>query len=85
MAGTVPRIQHRFLLHSRWTALVPIADSDGERHFEVVEVPRGEVVTVRAVLTQRDYPVTIASLDDPLAWALGWQQLRASRTPAERR
>ena len=73
MAGTVPRIQRRFLLHSRWTALVPIAGSDGERHFEVVEVPRGDVVIVRAVLTQRGYPVTIAGLDDPLAWALGWQ------------
>jgi tryptophan-rich hypothetical protein len=81
MAGTMPRVQRRFLLHSRWTALVRVDGSDGERHFEVIDVPRGDVVTLRAVLTQRDYPITVASLDDPLAWALGWQQLPSEPHP----
>jgi len=36
---------------------------------------------VQQVLTQRDYPVTIAGLDDPLAWALGWQQLPSEPSP----
>jgi hypothetical protein len=29
MEGTMPHVQRRFLLHSRWTALVPIDGSDG--------------------------------------------------------
>ena len=37
------RVQRRFLLRSRWTASVPLPDSVGECHFEVIEV-RGDVV-----------------------------------------
>ena len=67
------RVQRRFLLRSRWTASVLLPDSAGECHFEVIEV-QGDVVTLRAVLTERTYQVAIAALDDP-AWLLGWQSL----------
>lgn len=70
----MPRVQRRFLLGSRWTALVPVAGTIGERHFEVVAVGRG-VVTLRAVLTRRDYELEIAALDDAIAWSLGWSSL----------
>jgi hypothetical protein len=70
----MPRVQRRFLLHSRWTARVPLADSSGECHFEVIAIER-EHVTLRAVLTRRDYQVRIDSLDAPGAWSLGWQSL----------
>lgn len=69
-----PRVQRRFLLGSRWTAVVPIAGSTGERHFEVIAVGR-EGVTVRAVLTRRDYPIEITELEDAAAWSPGWHSL----------
>ena len=68
-------MQRRFLLHSRWTALVPIDDHAGERHFEVVAVD-GEWVTLRAVLTKRDHRIEIAALADPSAWSTGWRSLQ---------
>ncbi|MBC8071552.1 MAG: TIGR02450 family Trp-rich protein [Deltaproteobacteria bacterium] len=71
----MPRIQRRFLHRSRWTSLVRIEGSEGERHFEIVEAPRGDRVTLRAVLTQRDYEIGIDGLDDASAWALGWQPI----------
>jgi tryptophan-rich hypothetical protein len=70
----MPRVQRRFLLRSRWTALVPVAGTTGERHFEVVAVGRDDV-TLRAVLTRRDYQLEIAALDDAVAWSLGWSSL----------
>jgi len=66
-------MQRRFLLGSRWTAVVP--PEGGERHFEVIEVPRGDEIVVRAVLTRREYRVMIAALEDPGAWTTGWLQL----------
>jgi tryptophan-rich hypothetical protein len=71
------RVQRRFLLHSRWTALVPLEGNDGERHFEVVAVGRDQV-TLRAVLTRRDHRLAIAALADPAAWSLGWRSLRTA-------
>ena len=69
----MPRIQRRFLLHSHWTALVPLPGSQGECHFEVIAVTRGGVVTLRAVLTGCDHELAVAALDDAAAWSLGWQ------------
>lgn len=68
------RVQRRFLLHSRWTALVPVDGDLGDRHFEVVAVGP-DLVTLRAVLTRREHPLEIAALDDAAAWSLGWQSL----------
>ncbi len=73
----MPRVQRRFLLHSRWTARVPLANGSSECHFEVITVER-EHVTLRAVLTRRDYQVQIEALDDPGAWFLGWRSLPRS-------
>lgn len=70
----MPRIQRRFLLHSRWTALVPVAGTIGERHFEVVTVGRREI-TLRAVLTRRDYQLEPTALDDDAVWSPGWSSL----------
>lgn len=67
------RVQRRFLMGSRWTASAPLAKSEGECHFEVIEVRR-DAVTLRAVLTDRRYPLAIAALEDPV-WLLGWQSL----------
>ena len=73
----MPQVQRRFLLHSRWTARVPIDGKDGERHFEVVAVD-GDLVTLRAVLTQRDHRLAIAALADRAVWSLGWRSLRTT-------
>ena len=67
------RVQRRFLMRSRWTASVPLPESEGECHFEVIEVRR-DAVTLLAVLTRKTYPLAIAAFDDP-AWLLGWQSL----------
>lgn len=60
-------------MRSRWTASVALPESEGECHFEVIEVRR-DAVTLRAVLTRRTYLLAIAALEDP-AWLLGWQSL----------
>ncbi|MBA3542325.1 MAG: TIGR02450 family Trp-rich protein [Deltaproteobacteria bacterium] len=73
----MPRVQRRFLLHSRWTAIAPTASRDGQRHFEVVAVI-GDLVTLRAVLTRYDHQLAIAALEDPATWALGWQSIPAT-------
>ena len=70
----MPRVQRRFLLHSRWTALVPVDGYTGERHFEVVAVGR-DMVTLRAVLTRRDHQLEIRALNDAAAWSVGWRSL----------
>ena len=70
----MPRVQRRFLLHSRWTARARLAGTNGERHFEVIAVD-GDVVTLRAVLTRLDHRLAIAKLNDPGAWELGWSSL----------
>ncbi len=71
------RVQRRFLLRSRWTALAPIDRENGERHFEVVAVS-GDLVTLRAVLTQRDQLIAITALEDPAVWSRGWTSLRTA-------
>lgn len=70
----MPRVQRRFLLRSRWTALAPLDGNEGECHFEVIAV-EGDVVTLRAVLTRRDVQLPISALDERAAWAMGWQSL----------
>ena len=76
------RIQQRFLLHSRWTALRPLANSQGECHFDVIEVVKPRAmsnldaqVTLRAILTGQSYRVPTAQLRDESAWAMGWTSL----------
>lgn len=71
------RVQRQFLLGSSWTAVLPLAETLGERHFEVIALParRGAEVTLRAILTHRTYQVPIAALEDPTAWRPGWQSL----------
>jgi tryptophan-rich hypothetical protein len=74
----MPRVQRRFLHGSRWTALVDLTDSEGERHFEVVGVSAaatGERVELRAILTERRYWLPVRALEDEAAWATGWQSL----------
>ena len=73
----MPRIQRRFLLRSRWTARTPLVDSDGECHFQVIAVTRAGSVTLRAVLSGRDYQVPLAAFEDAAAWSLGWQGTEA--------
>ena|GEM_PF-2822374 len=68
----MPRIQRRFLLHSRWTACVPADPEHDERHFEVVAISRAQV-TLRAVLTGREVHIEIAALEDSRAWSSGWR------------
>jgi tryptophan-rich hypothetical protein len=70
----VSRVQRRFLLGSRWTALAPLPGSQGECHFEVIAVS-GDRVTLRAVLTRLAYEVPATALDDAAVWSLGWQPL----------
>jgi tryptophan-rich hypothetical protein len=65
------RIQRRFLLRSRWTAVVPLA---GLCHFEVIEV-RGSEVTLRAVLTRQQVALPVAALEDSTVWVPGWHSL----------
>jgi tryptophan-rich hypothetical protein len=82
------RAQLRFLLGSRWTARAPLPGSEGERHFEVIEVRRsaaavdapgepqaGPQVVLRAVLTSRRYLLAAHALEDVTRWAAGWQSL----------
>ncbi len=68
------RVQRRFLVGSRWTALAPLPGGQGECHFEVTAV-HGDSVTVRAVLTRAHHAVAIATLEDPAAWTSGWVTL----------
>ena len=70
----MPRIQRRFLLGSRWTAVAPLDGHDRERHFEVI-ARAGDVLTVRALLGGREHPLPITALDDPARWAMGWRSL----------
>lgn len=72
--GLMPRLQRRFLLHSRWTAVRPLAPG-GEQHFEVVTVS-SESVTLRAVLTRRTHLLTMGDLEDADVWVSGWRSLR---------
>ena len=69
-------LQRRFLLHSRWTSVRPLAPG-GEQHFEIVTVS-GERVTLRAVLTRRTHELTVGDLEDAEVWAPGWRSLRGA-------
>lgn len=76
----MPPLPRRLLLGSRWTSRADLDGSTGERHFEVVAVGRArpggdEPVTLRAVLTRRQYVVARTTLADPDRWASGWQRL----------
>lgn len=46
----------------------------GERHVEIIEVREADVIA-RAVLTRRDYRISIRALEDLSAWNPGWRQL----------
>lgn len=73
-------LQLRFLRGSRWTARHALEGSQGECHFEVLEVRRGgpePSVLLRAVLTDQQYLVSIRALRDEGAWSAGWVSLQA--------
>ena len=67
-------VQRRFLLHSRWTSVRPLAPG-GEQHFEVISVSNVRI-TLRAVLTRRTHELGLADLEDSTAWSPGWLSLR---------
>lgn len=71
------RVQAAKLLHSKWTAAVPL---NREKHFMVValvkpEAPDApvEVVTIEAVLTKRTFELPWRALRDPTVWLQGWR------------
>lgn len=77
----MPRIQRRFLLGSQWTARIPLESSDGECHFEVIELRRstdGEIATLRAVLTDRTYTLAVSAFENSQQWLTGWRSLPLS-------
>lgn len=67
------QIQRKFLLGSRWTAVVPLDEADRARHFEVIACT-GELVTLRALLGG-GLELPLCALDDPARWAPGWRSL----------
>jgi tryptophan-rich hypothetical protein len=70
------RVQRRFLLGSRWTARIPLPSSEGECHFEVIELrSRAAEVVLRAVLTDARYVLSARALADDANWLPGWQSL----------
>ena len=65
------------LLHSKWTAAVPI---DKEKHFIVTALiapePPGtqvDVITIEAVLTGRSFTLRWRELKDSTQWLHGWR------------
>ena len=72
-----PRLQPAKLLHSKWTAAVPV---DKEKHFIVTalhlpEAPATgiDTVTLEAVLTGRSFTLRWRELTDTTQWLQGWR------------
>ena len=72
----VTSIHPKKLLHSKWTALVPIAR---QRHFIVTRVvdpepPEGPVlwVDIEAVLSKKTQRILWRDLQDATRWVQGW-------------
>ena len=70
-------LQAAKLLHSKWTAAVPL---NGEKHFIVTglvapEAPGTQVdaVTMEAVLTRRSFTLRWRELNDAAQWLQGWR------------
>ena len=71
------RLQASKLLHSKWTAAVPI---NKEKHFIVTaliapEAPGIEIddITIEAVLTGRSFTLRWRELNDAAQWLQGWR------------
>jgi len=76
-APLTTRVQPAKLLHSKWTAAVPL---NREKHFMVVALVKPvapdapvEVVTIEAVLTGRTFDLPWRTLRDPAVWLQGWR------------
>lgn len=74
----VTSIHPKKLLHSKWTALVPIAR---QRHFIVTQVvepepPEGPVlwVDIEAVLSKKTQRILWRDLQDATRWVQGWMR-----------
>ncbi len=70
------RINPKKLLHSKWTAVIPLRK---ELHFMVTEVTFDEdgegvlACTLEAVLTRRTRPIDWHELQDETQWLHGWK------------
>lgn len=70
------RINPRKLLHSKWTAVAPVAR---QKHFVVVEVEFDaeglavEACVIEAVLTRRRHGIDWRELQDEARWRFGWR------------
>jgi tryptophan-rich hypothetical protein len=69
------RINPRKLLHSKWTAVRPVAR---EKHFLVTEVEFDDdgavtACTLEAVLSHRARPIDWRELKDTQRWRQGWK------------
>jgi len=72
-----PRLQPAKLLHSKWTAAVPVAK---EKHFIVtaLQLPEApdttiDTITMEAVLTGRSFVMPWRELTDSTRWRQGWR------------
>ena len=78
MSGrTALKLQPAKLLHSKWTAAVPL---NSEKHFIVTaliapEAPGTQVdaITLEAVLTGRSFSLRWRELNDTAQWLQGWR------------
>lgn len=77
MEATIPRLNPRKLLHSKWTAVAP---TRRERHFIVtaVMVPDSptlpiEYVDLEAVHSKRTQRIPWRHLTDTSTWLQGWR------------
>lgn len=71
------RLQAAKLLHSKWTAAVPV---NKEKHFIVTgliapEAPGTEIdeITIEAVLTSRSLTLRWRELNNTAEWLQGWR------------
>ena len=71
-------IQPKKLLHSKWTAVTPIAR---QRHFVVTQVlepelPEGPIlwVEIEAVLSKKTQRILWRDLQDATRWTQGWSR-----------
>ncbi len=69
------KINHRKLLHSKWTAVRPVKK---EKHFLVTEVEfdeEGEVIhcLIEAVISNRSEAIDWKQLKEASSWQQGWK------------
>ncbi|WP_117233842.1 TIGR02450 family Trp-rich protein [Vibrio maerlii] len=68
------RINPKKLLHSKWTAVMPI---DREKHFIVTDIDFEEDICVfcmiEAVMSKRPREIDWKELKDASKWKMGWK------------